>query len=257
MGSVGRRRVADQLVIELDHLDVVGGRDALVGAVEALQVLEATRGPARTCRRCRRRRRSGASRWRRSSAPGATTTSGCSSAQRALRWRDSRRRRSPRRRDASENGPQALDLDRTGSRPCARRARRPRRCVSPGSRRKLTSAVGAPGQHVLGLAGVDDGERGRRPQRSRWRSATPSQLRFDQRPRTARGSTAATRFRPLISGASVSKVSRATPRDRERHLLRSRGAPAPALSMPIADVPATTGGIDEWPGRRGRASAAR
>src|SRR6516165_9505769 len=34
-----RLRVADQLVIELNQLDVVGRRDALVGAVEALQVL--------------------------------------------------------------------------------------------------------------------------------------------------------------------------------------------------------------------------
>ena len=37
---VGRTSgVAEQLVIELDQLDVVGGRDALVGAVEARQVL--------------------------------------------------------------------------------------------------------------------------------------------------------------------------------------------------------------------------
>src|SRR5215207_544145 len=40
-GGIGRRRVADQLVIELDELDQVRARDALVGAVEALQILEA------------------------------------------------------------------------------------------------------------------------------------------------------------------------------------------------------------------------
>ena len=178
---------------------------------------------------------------RRSSGPGATTASGNSARTVRLIELVGRVLSVGDTGDGSAAAGQRLELDRVVGRPCAHVL--PSRCSTRVARQdaEVDGRLGAAGQHVVLVAGVARWSARWWCAASRWCSAPFSSCACTSGPNSQRLDSA-TRLKPLISGASVSNISRATPLDaagqllgvepaqRGAHACRWRCCPAAAAS---------------------------